>query len=725
MKAKILKLFVSILMITSMFETFAQMDNLHYVPPFYGRVNVDEHYMIISTLETYAVPFEVTDGAGNVIRTGVVTKATPLTFSLGTGYGATGLLNTGELNTVTNEGLIVQSTDALESPIFVNIRHVQQNQGLSLTSKGDDVAPGTAFRTGHVISNNVQESQKAHFISVMALEDNTVVNFGDFKPNVVFHNTPTTAGTSDPISVTLNAGESYVIATHMDENMTVPNDVNGTLVTSDKEIVVNCGSWLGGNTPKGSRDIGVDQLVPVASVSTEYAFVAGKGDADNERPLVIATEDGTQVFVNGVLYATLNAGEYLYIDNAEYTADDNIYISTSNPIYMYQVMCGPTPANQSLNFIPPIRCSGNNEVLIPAVDLIGNAELAITARAGAIVNVNGTILGAGDPVVGNPYWVTHKISTNGGDYSVVSDSVVNVALVNHQGNRGGAGYFSGFARFNQTAIGDTNTFVICDDYTETFVTYNLPGPYYEVSYDYLSPGKGTIDTLGTSNDTLFFSYTRTPGAVGIDSIDVTVCKEIICGGSAPDSACEVSTFYFNAVSAVDAGIGSAVSICQDTSRIDLVDYVTGVTIGTGVWVDMDNTGALFNGNEVDPSLLSPGTYRYGYAVESNPAFCFDTAFVDVTVLPNTVAQCCRIDILPTVSDVLCNGGNSGDVQVLDTFYNATDYSINGAAYQGSPLFSNLVAGSYQVVGMYAAGVCTDTSRCRDYRAYCFSYFRNC
>jgi hypothetical protein len=73
----------------------------------------------------------------------------------------------------------------------------------------------------------------------------------DISTGVIFKDAPQTAGTSDDIQIVLNEGESYVLAAYLDEPGATNNvnGVNGTHITSDKDIVVNTGSWLGGNAP--------------------------------------------------------------------------------------------------------------------------------------------------------------------------------------------------------------------------------------------------------------------------------------------------------------------------------------------------------------------------------------------------------------------------------------------------------------------------------------------
>ena len=54
----------------------------------------------------------------------------------------------------------------------------------------------------------------------------------------------------------------------------------GAMISSDKPVVVNSGSMAGSNdhTQQGRRDFGMDQLVGIEKIGTEYIFVRGVGN---------------------------------------------------------------------------------------------------------------------------------------------------------------------------------------------------------------------------------------------------------------------------------------------------------------------------------------------------------------------------------------------------------------------------------------------------------------
>src|SRR5581483_2030449 len=137
--------------------------------------------------------------------------------------------------------------------------------------------------------------EKGAFISFMATADNTTVNVSEIKTGVVFIGTPTTGGTSNPITVTLDKGQSYILSTSQQTD-----DVNGTRITATKPIAVCSVGWLQGDQPGAAgRDIGYDELVPTENLPPLGEWVLFEGNAAAsaaaalELPCIVAVEDGT------------------------------------------------------------------------------------------------------------------------------------------------------------------------------------------------------------------------------------------------------------------------------------------------------------------------------------------------------------------------------------------------------------------------------------------------
>ena len=429
------------------------LDSVHLLPPLYAKQDVRDHYLVLSTNEE--TPFQVTiqnaDGAngiaGGINEVVTISKDSPLVLDLssppfanGNGLASLGVIDSSQVGQVdTVEGLILTGDQAF----YANVRHQTANQGLSLSSKGQ-LALGTEFRSGHLVTNTNQSFRKSHFISVMASEDNTTVSFQDLPAGVEFIN-------GYPGQVILDKYESFVIGVNIEDNVDIDlaNSLQGSLITSDKPIAVNTGSWLGG-TVGNARDIGVDQIVPTDLIGSKYILVKGEATSNAnllERAIVIATQDNTEVYLRGEYntpFATLSAGETLILDGNEYQNSDALLIETNKAAYVYQMTSANNNTAPGLNLVLPVaENSGNQEILIPSIDLLGPGKLNIVARNTATINVNGSAISGGVAVEGDPEFVVYQINNLSGDVTVTSDESVIVTSTTGGGNIGSASFWSG------------------------------------------------------------------------------------------------------------------------------------------------------------------------------------------------------------------------------------------------------------------------------------------
>lgn len=510
-------------------DVYSQLDTKHYVPPLHGREDYGTHYIVLSTPEPIPFDVTITDGDGTLITTETISNAASSTYNLGTGTGTQFLVTEAELNTImTGKGLILEGA----KPFFVNIRVIAGPQAGSLTSKGVKAALGQEFRTGHLYNNTGDAFRKSATFSIMATEDNTTVNIDDIRPGVIFRGTTPIGAplTSPSVTVMLDEGECYVVAAYMDEASATENvnGVNGTRITSDKDIVVNTGQWLGGNAltplPAAGRDLGIDQIVPVDKVGNEYVAIKGEG-IDNEKVIVVATVDNTDIMIDGVPapVATINAGDYYVIDGTSFSANDNLYIQTSEDVYVYQSANGGDGATDDnerqvgLNFLPPVGCSGSKKVILPQVDFIGTAYINIIANVGATVYVDGVPLGAGDAITGTGDYVTYKLTSGyTGDVEITSDDLIRVALINLSGNIGAAGYFSGFTKdvsvLTETVLADGIALEGC---IPASFTFSIDGAS-------LTDTEITFTVAGTATNGIDYEYIDTVLVIPAGSTDATI-----------------------------------------------------------------------------------------------------------------------------------------------------------------------------------------------------------
>lgn len=451
----------------------AQLDNQHWLPPFYStNINVpEEQYLYLSTPSPDPITVRIQDGAcENLIEEVVISNDQPLRYNIGA--NETRMITGNDQNILqplNDMGYCLQS-DGL---FFANVRMQNANQGGSLTSKGVEGA-GTVFRVGKLweVEEFYTEGNRSNFVSIMALEDGTQIRISDMPANTKFAN----GFIGGEVLATLNKGESFIAGIDLlDPTVSIEsrNALMGALVESlnGQPIVLSCGSYLGGNRAATGQDVGIDQPVPADKVGEEYILVKGDGNEEQETPIVIAHEDNTQVFINGnnVPEITLNGGEYYRVPEAFYGgARGNMYIRTSNPSYIYQMLASDeSNANVSLNFIPPINCfqpsSVNN---IPDVDRIGDVlylggmlVVALTGSAVEVTDGNGLVdLPAPQLVPGKEDFSTYRIENLTGDVRIESEGALQVGIFGENNAVGWSGYYAGFPRtkpiLSQLALGD-------------------------------------------------------------------------------------------------------------------------------------------------------------------------------------------------------------------------------------------------------------------------------
>ncbi len=432
-------------------NTVGNADTIHFLPPLYAKQDVRDHYLTLSTNEDE--PFEVTiqnaAGAqgleGGITETVTISKDSPLVvdlsrnlpFAEGFGHRSLGILREDQVGIVDNlEGLVLTG----DQPFYANVRHQTKNQGLSLSAKGQ-LALGTEFRSGHMVTNTQEDFRKSHFISVMASEDNTVVSFQDLPKWTSFIN-----GT--PGQIVLDKYESFTVGLNIQHNHSKANSLQGSLIVSDKPVAVNSGSWLAGNIQK-HRDIGADQILPVNLVGEKYILVKGEATSNAdaiEKPIIIATQDNTEVRLRGEteVFATLNAGEDLILSGNEFSDSDALLIETSKPAYVYQMTSANNKNALGMNFVYPVHeDSTEHEIIIPEIDLVGPGKLNIVARTTANVAIDGVAVTGGVPVDGDSNYLVFQIEGLTGDVVVTADESVLVNSTTGSGNLGAASYWSG------------------------------------------------------------------------------------------------------------------------------------------------------------------------------------------------------------------------------------------------------------------------------------------
>ncbi len=207
-----------------------------------------------------------------------------------------------------NKGFKVESSSAI-SGYYLSRRP----QSTDMTYLIDGARLGTSYFTlGY-------QNLSADQISVQATVDNTVVTF-----------TPKGAAA---FNVTLNAGQTYMY--------TANTNLTGSQITSTSPIAVFSGNRCT-NIPTGitACDHIVEQMPPTNALSSSYllAQTPRTGTLGNVFR-VVATQDATDVSVNGAVVATLNTGEFY-----EGRVAGGIEVAGTKPVLVGQYLIGQSQA---------------------------------------------------------------------------------------------------------------------------------------------------------------------------------------------------------------------------------------------------------------------------------------------------------------------------------------------------------------------------------------------
>ncbi len=356
---------------------------------------------------------------------------------------------THQYNTIENNGIKVTADTAVDVQITQDTSCWQsflQSKGLT--------ALGTNFYAGQMYGERyfLVPDDPGGFITVIATEDNTQVTF-DVPPGATWN----WQGTSQQIiTVALDTGQTYAVSAGF--NGEIPNDLTGAHVTASKPIAVNSGAF-GVYIPTHAGDHGWDQLVPVERIGAEYVII--KGSSTTERVDVVATQDGTDISVNGTTVATnLPAGgRYQFTPGGG--ANTPTLIETTKPAYVYQ-SSGSSHGENGMSLIPPIRTEGIGRVRFRAADsstiiraVLSTAALNtlqltdITGGGPIIVPIN---IGGASPVPGRPDLSIVQVDvTTGHEFIIGADSFIQATLTSFSPERGGGGGFSALSGFNVEA----------------------------------------------------------------------------------------------------------------------------------------------------------------------------------------------------------------------------------------------------------------------------------
>lgn len=443
----------------------AQLDSIHWIPPMHARTETGPQYLYLSTPEQDPFTVNIRDPSGLVFDAVEISNAQPVAFYIG-GIDNTRILVRADslLKPLSTKGIVLQA----DKKFYANFRYHSDSrfQASDLTCKGRS-ALGRVFRIGHFFQSTSTSNGRSNFVGVLATEDSTRVKLTAADLAVMLQTSGGGVATG-PFEVFLRKGQSVVFSQYVNNSATQPpNGLIGGLLEASKPVAVNTGSWLGAPV-NGSNDCGIDQIVPIEQVGKEYILCKGNGADDMETPLVVAHVNNTRVWVNNnpTPKATLQAGQFVRLFGTDYGPGENLYIQTSEPAYVYQVIGGVQTGNDiyrtgGLIFVPPVSCGIPNAVdniYLPNKigDITFDGGLTVVAMKDSTVTVridgNVVSMGSPNPVLGNPDFVTYRnlslfdVANPPQTASVVAKGAIQVAVIGRNGAAGFGGFYSGFSK---------------------------------------------------------------------------------------------------------------------------------------------------------------------------------------------------------------------------------------------------------------------------------------
>lgn len=381
-------------------------------------------------------------------------------------------------NLVLSTGLFIQAT--VDITAYYEIANTFNPEIFPLKGKN---ALGTEF---YVPAQNLYNNQvgSAAF-DIVATENNTTITITP-SDDIVGHQ----AGV--PFTITLNKGETFSCRA---TNTAAFAHLGGSHIVSDKDIAVTISD--DSIFSLGAWDIIGDQLVPINLIGDEY--IAVKGHGANERVFIVATQDQTEVYINGsaVAATTLSQGQ-LYSTAIQ---NNSVYINTNHPVYAYHLSGHQGEMGDAV--LPPITCTGSDNISFvrPGNDQFTMMLLTQSGNENNFL-LNGSTLNASfSPVPGNATWLAVRIDVSTAVSPVGVNRLENTTglfhlgiLYNYDNFSSEYGYFSNYSTLNLGS--DQN---ICEG-----EQLQLDGGRDMTSYTW-STGDTTRFITVTTQDTYFVS----------------------------------------------------------------------------------------------------------------------------------------------------------------------------------------------------------------------------
>lgn len=366
-------------------------------------------------------------------------------------------------NTLLNKGFLIEST----SPITAYYEVVTGDNNPDIFALKGRNALGTDFLVPS--QNDMANAHGQERIDIVAIEDNTTIQ--------IIPTSDLTGTGTDTVFITLNRGQTYSVRAN---STNAAISLRGTQIKANKKIAVTIidDSVRGGDIFQGGGcfDLLGDQLIPTNIIGNDYIAIRGflnlVGGSIREKVYILARDNNTQVFINGVNVTTLQARQ---THVATFTTDQMFISSVGGPIYVMHITGFGCETGMAI--LPPISCTGSTQVGFTRTtnERFGLYVYTETGNQGNIIlNNNNSLIQAADfiPVPNsNNAWVyarkelsVAQLPINSGNLIVSSSGKFHLGIINGDNTTGCRyGFFSDFARYTiETSTNSSSADPICE-----------------------------------------------------------------------------------------------------------------------------------------------------------------------------------------------------------------------------------------------------------------------
>jgi hypothetical protein len=324
---------------------------------------------------------------------------------------------------------------------------------------------------------------------IVATENGTTITITPFDSII---------GHSPGISFTINLNKGQTYSAKAASNL-ASHHLNGSRVSSNKPVAITIkDDVLGSDLIYGScNDLVGDQILPNQLLGQDFIGIKGYLGPPYDKIFVLGTEPNTNVYQNGSFVSTIQPSQNLMLN----VGDSSTYIHTNKKVSALQL--SGIGCEFGLNVLPPIACTGSNEVAFIRTTselLYINVLVFVGGQYSFLVNGNPAIIvGSVFQIVPgtNGTWLSGRFSLSLTSYPVgtriaIANDITPFHLsVIHGGPGSGArfGYFYDFfkIKFNPKILPND---YICPGSSVTLSTES----YFQSSYNWTGPNGFTSNS---------------------------------------------------------------------------------------------------------------------------------------------------------------------------------------------------------------------------------------